>query len=793
MPSSIHRRRMPDPDETIVHSNPGIAMESEGAQGSPKEGSPTRKLGQARVIPRPEKGIDIGKAIGMASMALLGPPNIMNSWDARSSGLSFPPVPFPGLLTVWNLASPMQTWTGFTGRNSQLTTIPDNAHMSEASGPPEPPAIESTPKSQSLPIGGSDDDAGSISVPDITAVHSANSGGGGGGGDIPLSALPWLGKAATAGPESPARKSPADMPGLRQQLPCTLAPSLPSPPTSAPWLDTPGPSRDTFQMQRVAGNHVQLSTYSSGSDGSGAVTTALDAANPELAALLAPQPHEMPFSVLHDGNLSSSNSWFHLRHPIDYVAPLKKPMNSFLLFSTARRLQLRDTNPELKTTEQSTLLAKEWASLPEETKKLYRSKARQLRADYDARRAEFSLKMQQHFSQQPFSLMPPLYYVHPQHWQHGMPRPNSIPPISIDTGIVIHGDSASVFGTSQDMLDSSLARTTSESFVNPGPQLSPDALNYTSMASFYGVPLGPSGYLCAASEGRQHECSNSYLGPCVSQQRRMPTVADALKGHPSMSRAVGGAIAQEGISLLDRLGMLHSQPVDSTMFANLQLSSATPECNASVVSAGACLPSSAHAQHHPDMVVQDSSWRSFDAVTLDLPANMPEPTSNVSSSSAQCGPEEAVPIFPKPSSLPGELSLSSLGLSSSLNRLEDAHLGRAELLFDGVDCIRSACSTVVAAGHAEDPPTDRLQQQQQQQNERDVPDVEGGQLYHMQGRILFEQSPQSLASPLPSIWMAPMFSTQDGGMPQGLTSSIATAAVAHLGGLPSTSSMPLPA
>ncbi|KAJ2316650.1 hypothetical protein IWW52_003534, partial [Coemansia sp. RSA 2704] len=111
-------------------------------------------------------------------------------------------------------------------------------------------------------------------------------------------------------------------------------------------------------------------------------------------------------SVVYDDRMSmpamhpGGGSWLRIRQPIDYVAPLKKPMNSFLLYSAERRVQLRQTHPDLNTTQQSTILAREWASLPEEEKEKYRAEAKQLRDDYNARRAELSLKLQQQLNQQ---------------------------------------------------------------------------------------------------------------------------------------------------------------------------------------------------------------------------------------------------------------------------------------------------------------------------------------------------------------------------------------------------------
>ncbi|KAJ2221891.1 High mobility group [Coemansia sp. RSA 485] len=121
-------------------------------------------------------------------------------------------------------------------------------------------------------------------------------------------------------------------------------------------------------------------------------------------------------------------NWLRIRQPIDYVAPLKKPMNSFLLYSAERRVQLRQTHPDLNTTQQSTILAREWASLAEEEKEKYRAEAKQLRDDYNARRAELSLKLQQQLNQQHLNIG----LSHPQHppppvpgAPGGPPRPQS--------------------------------------------------------------------------------------------------------------------------------------------------------------------------------------------------------------------------------------------------------------------------------------------------------------------------------------------------------------------------------
>ncbi|KAJ2343939.1 hypothetical protein GGF43_005578, partial [Coemansia sp. RSA 2618] len=147
------------------------------------------------------------------------------------------------------------------------------------------------------------------------------------------------------------------------------------------------------------------------------------------------RPYNMMFGVpglpdapiMYDDRMSmppmhhGGGSWLRIRQPIDYVAPLKKPMNSFLLYSAERRVQLRQTHPDLNTTQQSTILAREWASLAEDEKERYRAEAKQLRDDYNARRAELSLKLQQQLNQQHLSLSmghpqmaPPHGAVHPQ-------------------------------------------------------------------------------------------------------------------------------------------------------------------------------------------------------------------------------------------------------------------------------------------------------------------------------------------------------------------------------------------
>ncbi|ORX67921.1 HMG-box [Linderina pennispora] len=137
----------------------------------------------------------------------------------------------------------------------------------------------------------------------------------------------------------------------------------------------------------------------------------------------------------------ASTKWYHIRQPIDYVAPLKKPMNSFLLYSAERRVQLRQTHPDLNTTQQSTILAREWANLAEEEKEKYRAEAKQLRDDYNARRAELSLKLQQQLNQQSLNMSlghpPPPPPPPPPILTHHPSQGHAPPPLEIiDNGMV---------------------------------------------------------------------------------------------------------------------------------------------------------------------------------------------------------------------------------------------------------------------------------------------------------------------------------------------------------------------
>ncbi|KAJ2083414.1 High mobility group [Coemansia sp. RSA 988] len=153
--------------------------------------------------------------------------------------------------------------------------------------------------------------------------------------------------------------------------------------------------------------------------------------HPNMARIPQGRPYNMLFGVpglpeppmVYDDRMSmppmhhGGGGWLRIKQPIDYVAPLKKPMNSFLLYSAERRVQLRQTHPDLNTTQQSTILAREWANLPEEEKEKYRAEAKQLRDDYNARRAELSLKLQQQLNQQHLGLglghLPPPPLPHP--------------------------------------------------------------------------------------------------------------------------------------------------------------------------------------------------------------------------------------------------------------------------------------------------------------------------------------------------------------------------------------------
>ncbi|KAJ1934408.1 hypothetical protein GGF37_006376, partial [Kickxella alabastrina] len=162
-------------------------------------------------------------------------------------------------------------------------------------------------------------------------------------------------------------------------------------------------------------------------------------AHPSSSLVSQMRPYNMAFGmpgmgeqcIIYDDRMQvppmphQGGNWLRIRQPIDYVAPLKKPMNSFLLYSAERRVQLRQTHPDLNTTQQSTILAREWASLAEEEKEKYRADAKQLREEYNARRAELSLKLQQQLNQQHLNMSlahqpHPLPHTHASHHQSSL-------------------------------------------------------------------------------------------------------------------------------------------------------------------------------------------------------------------------------------------------------------------------------------------------------------------------------------------------------------------------------------
>ncbi|KAJ2844996.1 High mobility group [Coemansia brasiliensis] len=200
------------------------------------------------------------------------------------------------------------------------------------------------------------------------------------------------------------------------------------------------------------------------------------------------RPYNMVFGVpgmadapvIYDDRMSmppmphGSGSWLRIRQPIDYVAPLKKPMNSFLLYSAERRVQLRQTHPDLNTTQQSTILAREWANLPEEEKEKYRAEAKQLRDDYNARRAELSLKLQQQLNQQHLGLSlghpPPPPPSHPSHANIHLPSQDLLgQPMAADN----HNSSVNPFGLPQSYSGMQLSSTQFPQLTPTGTQNPP--------------------------------------------------------------------------------------------------------------------------------------------------------------------------------------------------------------------------------------------------------------------------------------------------------------------------------
>ncbi|KAJ2837653.1 hypothetical protein FBU31_001094 [Coemansia sp. 'formosensis'] len=227
--------------------------------------------------------------------------------------------------------------------------------------------------------------------------------------------------------------------------------------------------------------------------------------HPNAGTPLAPhvRPYNMMFGIpglteprmLYDDRMSmppmphNGGNWLRIRQPIDYVAPLKKPMNSFLLYSAERRVQLRQTHPDLNTTQQSTILAREWASLAEEEKEKYRAEAKQLRDDYNARRAELSLKLQQQLNQQHINMslnQPPPLPPPPPHL-HGQSMPHQQPLDMLDSNMTsgdyhMHAHPASSFGFHQQFSGSGMSLAhTQFTPTTPGavPNLHPSTASFS--------------------------------------------------------------------------------------------------------------------------------------------------------------------------------------------------------------------------------------------------------------------------------------------------------------------------
>ncbi|KAJ2801812.1 hypothetical protein H4R20_003532, partial [Coemansia guatemalensis] len=233
----------------------------------------------------------------------------------------------------------------------------------------------------------------------------------------------------------------------------------------------------------------------------------------------------MPMPPMHHGG----GGWLRIKQPIDYVAPLKKPMNSFLLYSAERRVQLRQTHPDLNTTQQSTILAREWANLPEEEKEKYRAEAKQLRDDYNARRAELSLKLQQQLNQHHLGLglghMPPPPLPHPpQGPVHPQSQDLLSHTISVDSHPQMHPEGG--FGLLQQQQQQ-------QAFAGPGMQLPHTQL----------PPPAPA----AAIHSQQ-----------VAQD-------EAFQAQPAVSAAADQFQFENTLSTLDSAGgenSLHAQPLD---------------------------------------------------------------------------------------------------------------------------------------------------------------------------------------------------------------------------------------
>ena len=63
----------------------------------------------------------------------------------------------------------------------------------------------------------------------------------------------------------------------------------------------------------------------------------------------------------------------------------KRPPNAFILFCLERRQEVKGINPALANTEISRSLGDIWKDLPEQSKKPYKEKARQLQAEFKAK------------------------------------------------------------------------------------------------------------------------------------------------------------------------------------------------------------------------------------------------------------------------------------------------------------------------------------------------------------------------------------------------------------------------
>ncbi|KAJ2715287.1 hypothetical protein H4R19_001284 [Coemansia spiralis] len=259
---------------------------------------------------------------------------------------------------------------------------------------------------------------------------------------------------------------------------------------------------------------------------------------------------------------TASGSWLRIRQPIDYVAPLKKPMNSFLLYSAERRVQLRQTHPDLNTTQQSTILAREWANLADDEKEKYRAEAKQLRDDYNARRAELSLKLQQQLSQQHLGLTlshppPPPPPPPPPMLSHGAMH---LPPqemlgqgVGPDGHQHVSMHSASPFGLPQHSFGGPGMQLSHAQFQPPSAQLAPHGAAHfhqtpgppfpqTPHEDMFGYSQAPAG---VAVEQLQFENALSALGPAGNSSAYAPPLM--VDRNSSMGLDVGASGFVSGV------------------------------------------------------------------------------------------------------------------------------------------------------------------------------------------------------------------------------------------------------